>query len=135
MNFIDAVKKYFFKWNDFKSRSSRSEYWWATVFVTLATYPVAFIIGFLIAAMFLSAGLSEIAMEVVIGIVILTLNVFISVATTSLVVRRLHDVDISGWWYLIIFTIIGVIPLLIWLCIRGTNGDNRFGKDPLEQLH
>lgn len=85
--------------------------------------------------MFLSAGLSEIAMEVVIGIVILTLNVFMSVATTSLVVRRLHDVDISGWWYLIIFTIIGVIPLLIWLCIRGTNGDNRFEKDPLEQLH
>tara|TARA_X000000368_G_scaffold66011_1_gene47186 strand:+ start:32 stop:439 length:408 start_codon:yes stop_codon:yes gene_type:complete len=135
MNFIDAVKNYFFKWNDFKSRSSRSEYWWATVFVTIATYPVAFIIGFLIGAVFSSAGLSEIAMEVVIGIVILTLNVFISVATISLVVRRLHDVDRSGWWYLIIFTIIGVIPLLIWLCIRGTNGDNRFGKNPLEQLH
>ena len=135
MNFIDAVKNYLFKWSDFKSRSSRSEYWWATVFVTIATYPVAFIIGFLIGAVFSSAGLSEIAMEVVIGIVILTLNVFISVATISLVVRRLHDVDRSGWWYLIIFTIIGVIPLLIWLCIRGTNGDNRFGKNPLEQLH
>ena len=49
MNFTDAVKAYFLKWNDFRSRSSRSEYWWATLFVTLASFPVGFIIGFVIA--------------------------------------------------------------------------------------
>jgi uncharacterized membrane protein YhaH (DUF805 family) len=26
-----------------------------------------------------------------------------------------------------------MIPLLIWYCTKGTEGDNRFGKDPLEQ--
>ena len=134
MNFTDAVKAYFLKWNDFRSRSSRSEYWWATLFVTLASFPVGFIIGFVIGILFLTAGFSETTMEIVVGIVMLPIQIFIIIASTCLVIRRLHDVDKSGWWYLIIFTIIGIIPLLIWYCSKGTNGDNRFGKDPLEQL-
>ena len=134
MNFTDAVKAYFLKWNDFRSRSSRSEYWWATLFVTLASFPVGFIIGFVIAILSLTAGFSETTMEIVVGIVMLPIQIFIIIASTCLVIRRLHDVDKSGWWYLIIFTIIGIIPLLIWYCSKGTDGDNRFGKDPLEQL-
>jgi len=134
MNFTDAVKAYFLKWNDFRSRSSRSEYWWATLFVTLASFPVGFIIGFVIGILFLTAGFSETTMEIVVGIVMLPIQIFIIIASTCLVIRRLHDVDKSGWWYLIIFTIIGIIPLLIWHCSKGTDGDNRFGKDPLEQL-
>ena len=134
MNFTDAVKAYFLKWNDFRSRSSRSEYWWATLFVTLASFPVGFIIGFVISILFLTAGFSETTMEIVVGIVMLPIQIFIIIASTCLVIRRLHDVDKSGWWYLIIFTIIGIIPLLIWYCSKGTDGENRFGKDPLEQL-
>ncbi|RCL41491.1 MAG: DUF805 domain-containing protein [SAR86 cluster bacterium] len=134
MNFTDAVKAYFLKWNDFRSRSSRSEYWWATLFVTLASFPVGFIIGFVIGILFLTAGFSETTMEIVVGIVMLPIQIFIIIASTCLVIRRLHDVDKSGWWYLIIFTIIGIIPLLIWYCSKGTDGENRFGKDPLEQL-
>ena len=134
MNFTDAVKAYFLKWNDFRSRSSRSEYWWATLFVTLASFPVGFIIGFVIGILFLTAGFSETTMEIVVGIVMLPIQIFIIIASTCLVIKRLHDVDKSGWWYLIIFTIIGIIPLLIWYCSKGTDGENRFGKDPLEQL-
>ena len=134
MNFTDAVKAYFLKWNDFRSRSSRSEYWWATLFVTLASYPVGFIIGFVIGFSFSIAGFSETTMEIVVGIVMLPIQIFIIIASTCLAIRRLHDVNKSGWWYLIIFTIIGIIPLLIWYCSKGTDGDNRFGKDPLEQL-
>ena len=134
MNFTDAVKAYFLKWNDFRSRSSRSEYWWATLFVTLASFPLGFIIGFVTTFLFLIAGFSDTTMEIVVGIVMLPIQIFIIIASTCLVIRRLHDVDKSGWWYLIIFTIIGMIPLLIWYCSRGTDGDNRFGKDPLEQL-
>ena len=134
MNFTDAVKAYFLKWNDFRSRSSRSEYWWATLFVSLASFPVGFIIGFIIGFLSLGAGFSETTTEIMLTIVMLPVQIFIIIASTCLVIRRLHDVDKSGWWYLIIFTIIGMIPLLIWYCSRGTDGDNRFGKDPLEQL-
>jgi uncharacterized membrane protein YhaH (DUF805 family) len=47
-------------------------------------------------------------------------------------IRRLHDLDRTGWWLLILFTIIGAILLLVWFCMRGTVGPNRFGPDPLE---
>jgi uncharacterized membrane protein YhaH (DUF805 family) len=46
-------------------------------------------------------------------------------------VRRLHDLDRSGWWLLLTLTGIGIILLLIWDCMRGTPGPNRFGPDPL----
>jgi uncharacterized membrane protein YhaH (DUF805 family) len=46
-------------------------------------------------------------------------------------VRRLHDLDRTGWWLLIILTGIGLILLLIWFCLRGTTGPNRYGPDPL----
>ena len=134
MNFTDAVKAYFLKWNDFRSRSSRSEYWWATLFVTLASFPVGYIVGLIIGFLSLGAGFSETTMEIMLAIVLLPVQIFIIIASTCLVIRRLHDVDKSGWWYLIIFTIIGIIPLLIWYCSKGTDGENRFGKDPLEQL-
>jgi uncharacterized membrane protein YhaH (DUF805 family) len=133
MSFTNAVKAYFLKWNDFRSRSSRSEYWWATLFVTLAGFPLGFIVGFVIGFLSVTAGFSETTMENVLAIVILPVQIFIIIASTCLVIRRLHDVDRSGWWYLIIFTIVGMIPLLIWYCTKGTEGDNRFGKDPLEQ--
>jgi uncharacterized membrane protein YhaH (DUF805 family) len=48
-------------------------------------------------------------------------------------VKRCHDRDRSGW-----FLLIGLIPVIgaIWLfvelgCLRGTEGTNRFGPDPL----
>ncbi len=47
-------------------------------------------------------------------------------------VRRLHDLDRSGWWLLLVFIpLIGAIVLLIWYCAKGTAGPNRFGPDPL----
>ena len=133
MSFSNAVKAYFLKWNDFRTRSSRSEYWWATLFVALASYPVGGVIGGLVGFTFAFAGFSESAMLIALVIVMLPVQLFIITASTCLVIRRLHDVDRSGWWYLIVFTIVGMIPLLIWYCTKGTEGDNRFGKNPLEQ--
>ena len=49
----------------------------------------------------------------------------------SVYIRRLHDTDHSGWWYWIILTVIGIIPLVIWIFSKGTVGSNKFGPDPL----
>ena len=54
-------------------------------------------------------------------------------AVLSLIARRLHDVNKSGWWYLLIFTIIGSIPILYWFVQKGDEADNRFGPDPLAE--
>ena len=46
-------------------------------------------------------------------------------------IRRLHDLDKSGWWLLLAFLpLIGSLILLYWLIQRGTGRDNRFGPDP-----
>jgi hypothetical protein len=48
-------------------------------------------------------------------------------------VRRLHDLDRSGWWICIAFVpIAGAILLIVWDCTKGSSGENRFGDDPLE---
>ena len=62
---------------------------------------------------------------------IVPIQIFLTIASVALVIRRLHDTDRSGWWYLIFLTIIGIFVLVIWYCQKGTEGENRFGKDPL----
>ena len=45
-----------------------------------------------------------------------------------LLVRRLHDTDRSGWWVLIaLIPFVGSIILLVFACLAGTRGPNRFG--------
>ena len=50
----------------------------------------------------------------------------------ALYIKRWHDLDKSGWWILLIF--IPIINLLVFIYLsikKGTEGSNRFGKDPL----
>ncbi len=47
-------------------------------------------------------------------------------------VRRLHDIDKSGWWWLIAFVpFIGSIWLIVLFVLPGTPGPNRFGASAL----
>ncbi len=64
-----------------------------------------------------------------IGIVVL-LTLWPSLAIYT---KRWHDRDKSGWWSLIMFVpIIGSIWMFIELgFLRGTEGANRFGPDPI----
>jgi uncharacterized membrane protein YhaH (DUF805 family) len=121
MTLLYSLKSYFINWNDFRSRASRSEYWWAALVITLGSYVVGFGIGFIIAITLSGVGFSQDAIDGVVGIVVLVWIIFSVIAGTSLVVRRLHDVDRSGWWFLI-----------YWFCKKGTTGINRYGEDPLD---
>ena len=125
MNFLEAVKSFFVRWNDFKGRSSRSEYWWAILFTNIAN----------IVLNMLSTTLqqSESVITLVLLLLILGLLLFMLVGIFSLIARRLHDINKSGWWYLLVFTIIGMIPLLYWFVQKGDEADNRFGSDPLAE--
>jgi uncharacterized membrane protein YhaH (DUF805 family) len=50
----------------------------------------------------------------------------------AVTVRRLHEIDRSGWWMLIVFVpIVGAIVLFVFMCLRGTAGPNRFGQEPM----
>jgi len=55
------------------------------------------------------------------------------IPSLALSVRRLHDLNRSGWWILLIFLVlIGWIVLLVFYLTDGTRGPNRFGPDPKE---
>lgn len=47
-------------------------------------------------------------------------------------IRRLHDIDKSGWWFLISFIpVIGSLVLLYFACLK-SDADNRFGPQPTD---
>lgn len=58
----------------------------------------------------------------------LLFTVVYAVATLSYGVRRLHDFDKSGWWYLLMFVpFANVIMAFVLLLAPGTQGANRYG--------
>ncbi len=116
MSFTQAIGSAFRKYVVFNGRSSRSEYWWWALFA---------VIGYIAAAV----------IDTIIGTypllyVIWALVVILSGLAVS--VRRLHDLDKSGWWVLIGFIpLIGGIIIIFWFVRRGSDGPNQFGEDPL----
>lgn len=51
------------------------------------------------------------------------------IPSLAISVRRLHDVGKSGWWLLIMFTIVGILLLLYWYVQPGQRAENKFGSD------
>ena len=57
-----------------------------------------------------------------------------TVISIAFTVRRLHDTNRSGWWYLLnLVPVVGLILLFIWTVLTpGTPGTNRFGPSPID---
>lgn len=120
MNFGEAITSGFRNYATFSGRAVRSEYWYWVLF-TLILGAVA---GILDSAIFPDSEVSP--LNAIAGLIVLLPSIAIGV-------RRLHDIDRTGWWYLICFTIIGVIVLIYWACQPGTPGPNRFGTNRYQQ--
>ncbi len=59
--------------------------------------------------------------------------IFVGVPGVMLMIRRLHDLNRTGWLW--IFSVIPFINLALFVYVlffKGTTGPNRFGPDPLE---
>jgi len=115
MTFTQAISSCYSNYATFSGRASRSEYWFFVLFhMLLVTVGVVLI-------------------PIGIGLVILIIGGLVNfLPSLSVLVRRLHDTDRSGWWYWIcLIPLVGIVLLLIWLCTRGSWGDNRYGFDPL----
>lgn len=99
---------------NYNGRARRREYW---LFV-LATFLIGLALGILIAIIPFLSFLS--------GLVSLALLV----PTICLTIRRLHDINRCGWWYLLALTGIGSIVILVFCLTPGTVGANDYGEDP-----
>ncbi|MEL4015973.1 DUF805 domain-containing protein [Dryocola clanedunensis] len=61
----------------------------------------------------------------------LIFNTIMFIPSITVSCRRMHDTDRSAWWMLIgIIPILGTIILIIFFCLSGTRGRNRYGNDP-----
>ncbi len=119
MDFQTAVRTVLNKYADFNGRAPRSEYWWWVLAYAIAYFIVAIVGGIL--------GKLGMFLPLLFALAIL-------VPTLAVAVRRLHDVDKSGWWVLIaLVPIVGGLILLYFAVQRGTIGPNQFGEDPLPQ--
>ena len=107
------------KFADFQGRARRAEYWWfylLTIFVTVGITVVE------------AVGSDGGGTGLLMGLAFLAFLI----PSLAVAIRRLHDLDRSGWWCLIaLVPFVGGIVLLIWTCSRGTSGGNRFGPDPI----
>ncbi len=128
------------RYAEFDGRSRRIEYWMFALLQILFILVAALIIG---GAQIATAGGSDdfstisVVLMGIIGLAYLGLFFIPNIAVT---IRRWHDLDQTGW-LLLVFALIGAIPFIgwiasianiIWFCMRGTTGPNKYGDDPLD---
>lgn len=131
MGFATAILTCFRKSADFSGRARRLEFWSFVVFWIGAA--VACVLAFEVPAHpFTAAG----AMKLLAAAPVLLVPVALTIPLAAVAVRRLHDINLSGWWLLSAGVPIPVVDVLIVgaqvFCFAkpGTVGDNRYGPDP-----
>lgn len=149
MDFSTAVKTCFSKYAVFDGRARRSEYWFYILFnvlVSIGILIVSLVLGTVFAGVLAGAGAGFLGVGggflggalvvyclLAVGYCLATL-----LPTIAVSVRRFHDLNVTGWLYLV-FMVLMIVPVLnfivsigwmVWFCIQGTVGPNKFGNDP-----
>jgi uncharacterized membrane protein YhaH (DUF805 family) len=115
--YLEALKKYAV----FGGRSRRREYWYFVLF--------SLVVSLLLSAV--DALLGTFSSSTNVGLLGGIYGLAIIIPSIAVSVRRLHDVDRTGWWVLIsLVPVIGTLVLLVFAVLDGTPGENRFGPNP-----
>ena len=140
--FVGAFARFWKKYTDGKSRASRTEFWYVTIWQTIICTPLA--LGFVGSAIS-NAGVGVSSdpqlgepgpIGYACGIIFLIYAVASLMPFLNLITRRLHDFNASGWWILVyIFSNAALkglsnLPHIIIGCIPPTNGTNQYGPQP-----
>jgi uncharacterized membrane protein YhaH (DUF805 family) len=118
MTFGEAISSVFRNYVGFSGRAARSEFWyWQLFYILVSILLTGFDLGVLGSDARPFSSLWSLA---------------VLLPSLAVGVRRLHDTDRSGWWWLIaLIPLVGWIVLIVFWCMEGTRGPNRFGPDPL----
>ena len=115
--YLQVLKKYAV----FSGRARRKEYWFFFLFNIIASI-VLTVIDVTVGSFSATSG---------VGLLSGIYGLAVIIPSIAVGVRRLHDIDRTGWWLLIAFVpLIGVIVLLVFALLPGTAGDNQYGPDP-----
>ena len=111
------------KYATFNGRAALSEYWWFILFLTLGNLVFSGLDSYLgTTAGFMYQGNIEIKTSLFNGI----FSLLTFIPSIAVAARRLHDVNRSDWWQLLMLTIIGIFPLVYWLLKKPVDEGNRF---------
>lgn len=116
------------RYADFQGRSTRMEFWMFFLFVMAVVIVLQVLMGIMLASSMSIDPQTGVMTGGGLGIFAIIIWVFylaILVPSIAVGVRRMHDQDKSGWFILI------PIANLVFYCLPGTPGPNRFGPDPL----
>lgn len=114
MNFVDSVKTVYGNYANFSGRARRSEYWWWFLFQIVIALVLLLVEGGTTGILGIIWSLANLVPGIAVG------------------VRRLHDLDKTGWWLLIaLVPFVGAILLIYWFASEGTRQSNQYGDDPL----
>jgi len=135
-NPIQAISRLFRKYAVFSGRASRSEFWWATLFFTLAPFvliALGLVIGYSTGTPYVSPttgrpGTLPGPAWAIFGLAGLLLYLAILLPSIAVAVRRLHDANLSGLWYLIAFAPVGSIVLLVLAALETNPAGVRFDE-------
>jgi uncharacterized membrane protein YhaH (DUF805 family) len=147
-SFGASVRRFFRKYAVFTGRASRSEFWWAMLFQyivgTIAGLVLTVVVIAVMASVIVGADQTDPAATVlkatvastlvmVVGLAVFTLPLLLpSIAVT---VRRLHDTNRSGWWYLISLIPFGGYALYVFAALETDAAGSRFdSQHSLPQL-
>ena len=109
------------KYCDFNGRARRSEFWWYALVAGIVSYLLAYI------GLWLGGMTGYYVVNAIVGLALLLPGL-------GVIVRRLHDIGKSGWYFLIILIpIVGAIILLVWYCTDSQRTENEYGPSPKYQ--
>ncbi len=127
MDIQTAVRTVLSKYATFSGRAPRSEYWWWFLALLLFNLFLRVIDGAFVDPLEGTGAFYDQAggpLGILAGLALLLPNLAVTV-------RRLRDIDRSGWWMLIaLIPIIGYLILLYWLVQPSHVNANRFGEPP-----
>ena len=124
MPFMDAMKSGFKNSFTISGRASRSEYWYWVLGGFI--FQIVMIVGSLVLAI--------IEIPVLPALMILA-PILLVPGSITLVVRRLHDVGMSGWmWFVALVPVVGVLYLIYLFVQEGDMGENAYGAVPTNML-
>ena len=120
---IDYYKSVLKNYANFEGRARRSEYWYYTLMNIIIVVALEILAGV--------CGMASSVLTIIVGLLLVIYALGTLVPSIAVMVRRLHDVGKSGWWYFIaLIPIVGAIWLLVLLCTDSQPGSNEYGMNP-----
>ncbi len=112
--YTDVIKKYAV----FNGRAARPEFWWFAL-CNVIIFAVIYIVVGIIAGRSTGQAVGDLY------------SLAVLLPTLGVGIRRLHDTNRTGWWYLLVFIpLIGGIVLIVFWAMAGDPGPNNYGPNP-----